>query len=150
MKIYIFGGTSNTKKLVRSITEFCGKKLLGNRLADNITIKIRLSNSLRKDSGLLGWCTPNTLRDFEVAADTAQSIEKILKTIAHEMTHIKQFAKRELTNFQRTPKWHGEEVNDSTVDYYDLPWEIEAHGREEGLYNCWLDTKNLRKKDVKK
>jgi hypothetical protein len=63
------------------------------------------------------------------------------ETIAHEMVHIKQLATNQL--YEVSPKkfmwngkiWKPEEYED---DYYDRPWEIEAHGREKGLYQRWI------------
>ena len=35
-------------------------------------------------------------------------------------------------------KWFGKFVNDDKVDYWDLPWEIDAYGRERGLFTRFV------------
>jgi hypothetical protein len=34
-------------------------------------------------------------------------------------------------------------VNSNKVSYWDQPWEIEAMGREEGLFIQWIEKMNL-------
>ena len=74
-----------------------------------------------------------------------------LHTLAHEMVHVKQYAKGEMDGILHKDgfqKWTGGEfklnprvtpakvdngVIASKWDYYYLPWEIEAYGLEVGL-----------------
>lgn len=157
MKIHIRGGTPNTKVLVRSIAEFCTKRLLGGRLAKNVKIKFYLSDTCAKRHQVLGSClwddNPINPRVFSIHIDTKQPMIGILKTVAHELTHMKQFARGELASTVSRDahlKWCGKKVNLEKTHYYDLPWEIEAHGREEGLLNLWIESENIFKKDLKK
>jgi hypothetical protein len=64
-------------------------------------------------------------------------MRKMLETLAHEMVHVKQFARREL--HPANDEWYGKTYNPKKVDYWDLPWEIEAHGRETGLFIRWAE-----------
>jgi hypothetical protein len=34
---------------------------------------------------------------------------------------------------------YGKVINSEKVNYYDHPWEIEAHGRERGLFYRWVE-----------
>jgi len=54
--------------------------------------------------------------------------------------HVKQIARTELVELIRTPyfRFHKGYYHKNT-DYFDKPWEIEAHGREEGLVIRWLE-----------
>jgi len=60
------------------------------------------------------------------------------------MVHVKQYARGELRENYGVGKhlWKGAWVN-SNIDYYDLPWEIEAHGRETGLFIRYIQKHNL-------
>ena len=61
----------------------------------------------------------------------------MLSSLAHEMVHIKQFATGELVDNPsgKTVKWMGKRVSVRDDDgYWTLPWEIEAYGRQPGLY----------------
>jgi len=100
-----------------------------------------------------GECVNEVMEDFEaktvvnpreftiILRNTEPT--NMIKTLAHEVVHLKQHAKNELSR-QRVfvgkesidiPTWmgsiwvpkRGESLN------YDSPWEIEAYGRETGL-----------------
>jgi hypothetical protein len=53
-----------------------------------------------------------------------------MRTIVHEMVHIKQFLKGELD--EQGIRWYGELYDN--VAYGKQPWEIEAYGREDELF----------------
>ena len=40
-------------------------------------------------------------------------------------------------------RWKGSDYTREATDYYDLPWEIEAHGRECGLFIQWAENHKL-------
>jgi hypothetical protein len=56
--------------------------------------------------------------------------------MAHEMVHAKQYARNELSNELITAKWKGKtyHISGKIEDYLNYPWEIEAFGREHGMY----------------
>jgi hypothetical protein len=66
--------------------------------------------------------------------DTALEMEKLIITIAHEMVHVKQYAKGQMTHTknQRGRLWMGQKIR---AEYYDSPWELEAFGKERVLAN---------------
>jgi hypothetical protein len=74
----------------------------------------------------------------------------MLIALAHEMVHVKQYATGESRQYERMPyvtKFRGVMVNTNTMDYWDLPWEIEAFGRELGLYVRFMEHwKNVKAK----
>jgi len=75
-------------------------------------------------------------RYFRIHIDTDMGIYLFLETLMHEMVHVKQFAKGEMKDYIRTDnlvRWHKEKIDIFKTDYWDYPWEIEAHGRERGL-----------------
>jgi len=41
--------------------------------------------------------------------------------------------------------WLGKTINPKKVSYWDLPWEIEAHGREVGLFVRYCEENKLGK-----
>jgi len=53
------------------------------------------------------------------------------------MVHIKQWAKDEMYEYVNSPKlvrFKGEKMHMDDIDYWDYPWEIEAYGRQLGLF----------------
>ncbi len=136
MTIRIIGGTKNQKKYTRSMVKFCIKTLMPRMTTLDITIK------LKRPNGALGYCLElDDKRTFEIEADRTQRMRRLLETIAHEMVHVKQYARRELHPVQNVTSTFPNEIK--TTDYWDLPWEIEAHGREVGLFVRWCEKNNL-------
>jgi len=87
----------------------------------------------------------NAPRTFNIILDSETKWVDPLQTLAHEMVHVKQYARGELQCTTKTSKWKGKlwrKKSDQMDDYYDSPWEIEAFGREEGLYLRYLVEKN--------
>ena len=136
MTISIQGGTKNQKKYARSMVKFCIKTLMPRMKTLDITVK------LKNPKGAMGYCLElDDNRTFEIEADKKLRLRKLLETIAHEMVHVKQYARRELHPVHNT--WCGKTYNPEKVSYWDLPWEIEAHGREVGLFVRWAEQEKL-------
>jgi len=136
MTIRITGGTKNQKKYARSMVKFCIKTLMPRMKTLDITVK------LKNPKGAMGYCLElDDNRTFEIEADKKLRLRKLLETIAHEMVHVKQYARRELHPVHNT--WCGKTYNPEKVSYWDLPWEIEAHGREVGLFVRWAEQEKL-------
>jgi len=138
MFVNIIGGSQSQKKHAKSMVEFCVKMLMPRVRTLDITVK------LCKPQGAMGYCleTDNN-RTFEIEIDRTQPLRRLLETLAHEMVHVKQYARREL--HPSTDLWCGKTVNPKKVSYWDLPWEIEAHGREVGLFVRYCEANKLGK-----
>ena len=136
MTIRITGGTKNQKKYARSMVKFCIKTLMPRMKTLDITVK------LKNPKGAMGYCLElDDNRTFEIEIDRNMRLRKLLETVAHEMVHVKQYARRELHPVHNT--WCGKTYNPEKVSYWDLPWEIEAHGREVGLFVRWAEQEKL-------
>lgn len=134
---------------------FYGNKLMSTRMLAGIEVRIVFVPGLEKDRNLVGECEweDDNLRprEFMIRLDAEMGKRKMLITLAHEMVHVKQYAKGEMRDLIRcgNTKWHKESVDTDDVNYWDLPWEIEAHGREAGLYvrfkkHWWKEKKNAK------
>ena len=116
------------------MVEFCIKKLMPRMKTLNIEVKL---TRIKGDAE--GYCLRESDRDFEIEVDSRLPLRKMMETVAHEMVHVKQYARREMNDWQYKEvyyKWKGRYIPDST-NYWDLPWEIEANGRECGLFIRW-------------
>ena len=92
----------------------------------------------------MGYCLQEeNNRTFELEIDKTQSLRGLLETIAHEMVHVKQYARGELSADKHV--WMGKTYDPEEINYWDLPWEIEAHGREIGLFVRYCEANNLSK-----
>jgi len=146
--ITIKGGTASQKKHAVSVVNFCIQKLMPRMKGLNITVRFK---DLSK-AGAYGFCMadPNgeaerldRPREFEIEVHSKMKLRKVLETICHEMVHVKQYARGELYQGVRVNKyrWQGKWVGN--MDYWDEPWEIEAHGREAGLFIRWAEQEKL-------
>ena len=138
MFVEVIGGSKSQKQHVYKMVEFCKQKLMPKMQNLEITV------NLCKPQGAMGYCCEtDDNRTFEIEVDKSQSLRPLLETVAHEMVHVKQYAKRELSPDKHV--WLGKTYDPEKVDYWDQPWEIEAHGREIGLFIRYCEANNLSK-----
>ena len=139
MMITVIGGTPNQRKYIETLCEFCIKTLTPRIRTFDITVK------LKRLHDAMGYCLElEDNRTFEIEIDRKLTMRKMLETVAHEMVHVKQYARKELNSDHDL--WLGKTVNPTKVDYWDLPWEIEANGREAGLFIRWAREQKLNKR----
>ena len=83
---------------------------------------------------------------FEMDIESSMTLRKKLLSVAHEMVHVKQFTRGELkhTDTLTAKRWLGKTYNES--NYWDCPWEIEAYGRELGLFTMWVEKLDIKGK----
>ena len=136
-EIIVTGGTKSQREKVKSMAEFCIEKMMPKMKTLSIEIK------LKHITGAMGYCMYLTKREFELEIGTNQRLRRLLETVAHEMVHVKQFARGELNE---QPAWMGKTYNINKTEYWDLPWEIEAHGREVGMFIRWCNENNYCQK----
>ena len=141
--IEITGGKTRQQDYVRSMVEYCITKLMPRMKTLNVDVKL---TKLKGDAN--GYCLRDSPRDFSIEVDHTQGLRTMLETVAHEMVHFKQYARNEMTDWiieDKFYKWKGDFVPEST-NYWDLPWEIEANGREVGLFVRWAQDNGYAKK----
>ena len=148
MFVSIKGGTRTQKQYVKSMVEFCVKKMMPRM--QNLEFNINIKSFGKDDSW--GYCIPSDCadqhrpREFDIEINSQAKLRRMLETVAHEMVHAKQFARGELYESLRTNKhrWQGKWLS-KEPGYWDQPWEIEAHGRECGLFIQWAEENKLGK-----
>lgn len=134
-------------RVCKEAVRWYGKYLLSRKTYNNIQIELAFhtENLCRDEHACTIWNdTNNRGRNFTIEIRPNLSWKMTLLTIAHEMIHVKQYAKGELYDYLHTfhkSKWKGKIVKDNghPLDYWEQPWEIEAHGRERGLYLKFCD-----------
>ena len=138
--------TKIEQEQIKSLCEFVYDKFFSKRLQSVLEVNMNFSNSLFEKENVYGDCIWEDQhykpREFTVRIDSSQKFKMVLNTIAHELTHVKQWAKGEMFEMQRQRKvykFNKATVDTNKMDYWDLPWEIEAHGRSIGLVVQWAD-----------
>ena len=144
ISISIDKGYQKEKELMMSLAYHCVKKLMPRKR--NLEIDILQIKNLQTESGDLASCIDTEdLNTFEIQLDKGMSLRKKLLSLAHEMVHVKQFTRKELQHSDSINKqlWRGKKYNTKNR-YYDLPWEIEAYGREFGLFTMWIKENGIK------
>lgn len=80
-------------------------------------------------------------KKYIITCDNNISKPLTLMALAHEMVHVKQYATHELIYLHNGKyRWQKKVLKIDDLDYWDSPWEIEAYGREKGLYARFLES----------
>ena len=168
MLVYINGIKSKeVQSRIRNCVKFYMGKLVSKKVRNKLTIYV---NVQRKsiDGDRFGYCdplgtNPETGRDeydIEVVHSPKSDPWKgnVYKNLAHECVHVKQFATGQMNRNIVTQKtssgkkltgtlWEGKmyissKYEETDEGYYNSPWEIDAYGREVGLYRLWKQSLN--------
>ena len=138
-----------------AMTEFAMAKLVpSNRLRKNISLNIHLKHHSESGEAMMSeYANPKRPREFKVIIDhhrlevdnygrerdTTEWAHEVLKTLAHELVHVKQYVMGELSMRREGLCYRGvHHVVDTLTEYFELPYEIEAYGREKGLLISFL------------
>lgn len=151
MQITITGmvGRRSDKALLKEAAEFFAHQLMDPRMVRNLTIDLEVRQNLNVDGECVDEDGVRNPRWFTIGLKS-QDIDEMIKVLGHEMVHVKQHAKNELQSgimtltrggLRMSSKWQGElwKPKAKECPYYDSPWEIEAYGREVGLFQKWLN-----------
>ena len=131
--VNVSGGQPYQRKHVESIVHYCIAKLMPRM--QTLDIDVKLAN-LKGEA--YGYCLSLDKRTFELEIEKKLNLKTLLTTVAHEMVHVKQYARSELTE----GTWQGKLINPNQ-SYWDRGYEIEAHGREYGLFVRWAEANKL-------
>jgi hypothetical protein len=148
---------------IMAMGEFAMSRLVpSTRLRNNITLNIHLKHHVEDGEAMLSEFTnPNKPREFKIIIDPYRiEVDKfgrtltdtewahsILKLLAHELVHVKQYVMGELKPANNGFVYKKTLYSPESLDeYFEQPFEIEAYGRERGLMNAFL----LRWKEIEK
>jgi hypothetical protein len=122
------------EKDLREACYFFALHLLSYQMIKNISVDIHVKRKLQDlgNCSILCFNCWDKPRDFEICIKKSKNKDKMIKTLAHEFVHLKQFAKLELN--EENNKWKKTFVDTDAVSYHDLPWEVEAACLEEILF----------------
>jgi len=129
---------------IKSLIQYVLDRFFTKRLQNNLEIHLVFDKDLFQRERIYGDCIWEDQhykpREFTVRIDSSQKLKMILNTLAHELTHVKQWAKGEMFELQlqrKVYRFRKEDFNTRNMDYWDLPWEVEAHGRAVTLLIQW-------------
>ena len=139
-------GSTETKRGHVERAAYFFEKVLFKRKLPSIRLNIELIHRLKYKEDTEGDCIwedrRTKPREFTIRLDSSNNLADLIETLAHEMVHVKQYALGEMKDSGISLDlvyWQNEEYDSSKVHYYDWPWEIEAAGRETGLYVRYME-----------
>jgi len=141
-------GKRKEKALLKQAAEFFANQLMDPRTVRNLTLDIEVRKNFDVDGECVDEDGIRNPRWFTIGLKS-QDISDMIRTLGHEMVHVKQHAKDELKSgilvptrggLKMTNRWLGEiwKPKGKEHHYFDSPWEIEAYGREVGLFQKWI------------
>ena len=139
MRSYItFSGYGYRKRLCEDVTVWFLSKFFPRH-----QIEVEILHRGLKREGANGYCDiageSQRPREFLIEMDTYMDEELYIKTLLHELTHLKQWVVGSLRQ-KRGKMYYGKECVED-YEYWYQPHEIEAREQEETLYLEYLQEK---------
>lgn len=152
-EIRIYGRPKKVEKseILKAAQFFADNQL--KTLSKTVYIRIRLTQKLYKNSGHFGfamWIDDDARnhREFDIELDAGLGPVFLLRTLAHEIVHVRQYARKELIDMcnGKYQKWKGSLISEDDIGYHDLPWEQEAAKIEKELFEQWKTINGINRK----
>jgi hypothetical protein len=132
---------------LKKAVHFYANELMSKSLIKKLKITIRFVDTIEHTAEMT-WTSVNPVRpkNFLIYVNSnKKSKVRLLRALGHELTHVKQFATGELKDLVSRSKvrWKNklypfpDDESDNPETYWNAPWEIEAYGREIGLYQLY-------------
>ena len=146
MKVRILGCPEykRFRPFIKKAVNYYSSQLISDvRIRRNIELLIKFSDKYDD----IGTCcvedynTNNKARSFIIELKSDVGASEILRTLAHEMVHMKQYVNGELDAAMTV--WRGNKIDSDKIDYYSQPWEMEAFAKEVGLFNHFCAKEKL-------
>jgi len=125
-------------KQQRLAIQFFADKLLTKQLQPYIMVDIAFTQKIdfAGEVEVTDYNMRGVPRCFKFYINKTIGEEEIIRTIAHEMVHVKQYCKKELN--EEMNRWMGKKVDPDQILYHSRPWEIEAHETGDKLYEEFI------------
>ena len=126
---------------------FFSDQLFSTKLCKHIVIELELKSHFKDhgDCEVLEYNSQRKPRSFKIRLRKKKSHKSLIKTLAHELVHVKQFALGEMSEFH--DRWR-DGVDHKDTEYFDLPWEIEARMMEHVLYDKYKNSGLPKRQDT--
>jgi len=128
---------------IKKALNFYGENLISKRILKNITINVIFKDKMDVQglAEIEDYNTKKEPREFNIILFKYLGSFSIIKTLAHEMVHVKQYINHEINEYLSS--WKGNYIDSDNLDYWKHPWEIEAFGLEVSLYSQFRDKEKL-------
>lgn len=124
--VSVTGGNKFQREVAEKTVAFMIERLLPRFRTLEIEVVLK-----KMTDDAVGYCMmQDTNREFEIECSKDLSLKDLVTTICHEMVHVKQYARKEMSDNGFT--WKRKKISDKT-SYWDLPWEKEAYKMQDKL-----------------
>mgnify|MGYP006268557303 CR=1 FL=1 len=108
-----------------------------------LQIAVEFHDALEADAFCICLIDGRNPKLFVIEINKKLKQDEVLKALAHEMVHVKQYRTNQIKYVKDDILWEGQRYlsreNMESIDTYILsPWEKEAYTREEELYNNFI------------
>ena len=135
-ELNITGGRKKQRQVVEHVVKWSIKKLNLHRIRTlNLTFSIKTLKSLYGQLEQLD----DKRREFSVVLDKNVDTKDLIRTVIHEMVHIKQYIRKEMDSeiVGSRMRWKSK-TYPYDIKYDDMPWEKEANRLETKYGNEYL------------
>ena len=129
--VNVSGGTKTQRELAYKLVEHCIDEMLPRHRTLWIEVDLKKIPEVDK---VVGYCQDDGDNQFTIEIDKTQNAYDFMLTIAHEMVHVKQSVRRQLTERNLKHFWYGKEHGDRRNE----PWEIEAWKLQKPLTHSYI------------
>lgn len=150
IKVYARNIDPMLRDALRTMTQFTLEHLIEskhtlNSLKINIHLRHHDENGEVRPSKLANKYAPRAFDiyldhhrmvhdDYKRVRDDTEWGHEVLRTLGHELVHVRDYVSGLLSWKNGLLYYKGTHYDcDNIIDYFDLPYEIEAYGRERGL-----------------
>jgi hypothetical protein len=133
--------TGNINQKMRKALCFYADRLISPQLNRHIFIDIKWRKYSDNEHGfvsVLDYNSKNKPRSFLIEINRSDKKSEQLKTLAHELVHVKQYCYGELN--EAMTFWRGEKIDSDRIVYFEQPWEVEAETTAINLYQQFLES----------
>ena len=146
MEINVYNASNKLESYVISAVDFAMAKFFDVKDLDKyISVDVDFT-----DLDVEGHCIDAGDGEFSIEIKKDLPMHEKMIVLMHELVHMKQHIAGELEFGGiiigkdglkcKTTTWMGAEFDEEGTDYFDRPWEIEAFGRQLGLFIRWVES----------
>lgn len=150
------GGKPYSESIAENIHDavnIMAKKLALNYHKGVINVRLGRQNNQWIGGDAAGTCIgeyKNGSWTIDIVLARRKRFGLMLRVLAHEMIHAKQYLKKDLTVKENKDAWKGKiwTARKKADPYYDSPWEKEAFGKELSLARYCKKRMGLKNEDL--
>jgi len=135
--LHIEGGRKKQRELSLDVMIYCVNKLLPRHTTLDLDVHI---GNYTATEGIMGSCFHHDANECEIKLDKHQDTYNLILTTCHEMVHVKQYVRKELTDKHvgyppfLLNLWKGK----PHMDRRNEPWEREAWDMQKILAHAYI------------